>query len=118
MGIRILIAAIVSLPGLVVATLLICRELHGLRGPPVVNMKAAEHRLDDNWLAEVVMSNARRDALPDSLMGSSPIEAGLVLANQRLQVSVIGQGDVVEHLSPAAAHKSLHDGTHVWGLAL
>jgi hypothetical protein len=61
------------------------------------------------------MANARRYALPDPLMGSSLIEVDLVLANQRIQVSVTEQDDVVEHLSPATAHKSLRDGIHVGG---
>jgi hypothetical protein len=61
------------------------------------------------------MPNARRDALPDPLMGSSLIEVDLVLANQRIQVSVTEQDDVVERLSPATAHESLCDGIHVGG---
>ena len=51
-------------------------------------MKAAEHRSDDNRLAQVLMASARRDALPDPLMGSSLIEVDLVLANQRIHVPV------------------------------
>jgi hypothetical protein len=45
-------------------------------------MQTAEHRCDDNRLVQVVMVNARRDALADPLMGSSPIEVDLVLANR------------------------------------
>jgi hypothetical protein len=76
-------------------------------------MQTAEHRFDDNRLAQVLMPNARRDTLPDPLMGSGLIEVNLVLANQRIQVSVTEQDDVVEHLSPATANKSLRDGIHV-----
>jgi hypothetical protein len=52
-------------------------------------MQTAEHRSDDNRLAQVVMPNARRHALSDPLMGSSLIEVDLVLANQRIQVRAI-----------------------------
>jgi hypothetical protein len=78
-------------------------------------MQTAEHRSDDNRLAQVLMANARRYALPDPLMGSSLIEVDLVLANQRIQVSVTEQDDVVEHLSPATTQESLRDGIHVGG---
>ena len=66
-------------------------------------MQTAEHRSDDNRLAQVVMPNARRHALSDPLMGSSLIEVDLVLANQRIQVPVAEKDDVVEQLTPAAA---------------
>ena len=35
-----------------------------MRGPPVVSMQTAEHRSDDNWLAQVVIVNCQtvRDA--------------------------------------------------------
>jgi hypothetical protein len=49
-------------------------------------MQTAEHRSNDNRLAQVVMLNARRHALSDPLMGSSLIEVDFVLANQRIQV--------------------------------
>ena len=62
-------------------------------------MQTAEHRSDDNRLAQVVMLNARRHALPDPLMGSSLIEVDLVLANQRIQVPVAEQDDVVAGLA-------------------
>jgi hypothetical protein len=65
-------------------------------GPPVVSVKAAEHRCDDNRLGQVVMANAGRDALADPLMGSSTAQVHLVLANQRIQVSVAKQENVVE----------------------
>jgi hypothetical protein len=74
-------------------------------------MQTAEHRSDDNRLAQVLMANARRDALPDPLMGSSLIEVDLVLANQRIQVPVAEQDDVVEQLTPATAHKYAEPGT-------
>ena len=76
-------------------------------------MQTAEHRSDDNRLAQVVMPNARRDALSDPLMGSSLIEVDLVLAKQRIQVPVAEQDDVVEQLTPATAHKSLRDRVRV-----
>lgn len=64
-------------------------------------MQTAEHRCDDNRLAQVLMANATRDVLPDPLMGSSLIEVDPVLANQRIQVPVAEQDDVVEQLTPA-----------------
>ena len=76
-------------------------------------MQTAEHRSDDNRLAQVLMTNARRDALPDPLMGSSLIEVDPVLANQRIQVPVAEQKDVVEQLPPGTSHKSFRGGIHV-----
>jgi hypothetical protein len=50
---------------------------------------------------------------PDELMGSSLIEVDLVFPSQRIEVSVAKQENVVEHLAPRAADKTLRHRIHV-----
>jgi len=77
-------------------------------------MKTSEHGSDRDRLGGIDLTIAiDRDSLANALVRAALVEVGRVLERQTPEMILVEYDQMVEHLAPEAANKSLRDGVHV-----